>query len=236
MLFVTHHKCASSLASRYVIALCKLNDLTFYGTSHGNKVPSPAHDVSFLGNASYPYLAKRVTTGGVHIIRNPLNVVLSAYYSHLRTHKISNLPELAKQRSVLEQCSADEGIALTVAFCERNDFFKATPGPLCALRQWDYDDEQFTTIRMEDFKDRVDVALRRGLGKDAARYDWPEPEPYTFRAMSGGREPGMVDDHSAYRSGDPEAWRHELPRPIITYVRAHYRTILERFYPEALAD
>jgi hypothetical protein len=236
MLFVTHHKCASSLSGHYVHQFCGINNLSFFGHAKGDILPSARHDVSFLGNASYTFLAERVTAHGIHIIRNPLNVVLSAYYSHLRTHHVNGLPILAAQRGVLEQCSVEEGIALTMAFCERNDFYPATPGPLCALRQWNYDNDQFTTVRMEDFGDRIDLALADAMGPKAARYTWPEPHAFTFRAMSGGREPGVVDDRSPYRSGHPDAWRKELTKPIITYIRAHYRPILERFYPDALLN
>jgi hypothetical protein len=236
LLFLSHHKCASSLAGGYVRQFCATNNLSFFGNAKGNTLPSARHDVSFLGNASYPFLAERVTTRGIHIIRNPLNVVLSAYYSHLRTHHVIGLPMLAAQRGVLEQCSVEEGIALTLAFCERNEFYAATPGPLCALRQWNFDNDQFTTVRMEEFGDRIDLALAGAMGTKAARYTWPEPHAFTFRAMSGGREPGTVDDRSPYRSGHPDAWRKELSKPIIAYIRAHYRSILERFYPNALLD
>jgi hypothetical protein len=236
MLFVSHHKCASTLASRYIRQFCTLNNLSFFGSSKGDTLPSPRHEVSFLGNASYPFLAERVAGSGIHIIRNPLNIVQSAYYSHLRTHQIKTLPILAAQRRVLEQCSADEGKALTLAFCERNDFFPATPGPLCALRQWDFDDDRFRTVRMEDFQDRIDVTLANAIGAEAARYAWPDPNEFTFQAFSGGRDPGVIDENSAYRSGHPDAWRQELPKPIVNYIRTHYRPILERFYPSALLD
>lgn len=236
LLFVSHHKCASTLASRYVRQFCAINGLSFFGNARGNTLPSSSHDVSFLGNASYPFLAARVERGGVHIIRNPLNIVQSAYFSHLRTHQIATLPILAAQRSVLEQCSAEAGMALTLAFCERDDFFPGTPGPMCALRQWDFDDGKFTTVRMEDFAERIDLALKGALGPDLPAYAWPDAHDYTFRAMSGGRKPGEIDESSAYRSGHPDAWRSELPKPIIAYVRAHYRDVLNRFYPDALLD
>ena len=157
---------------------CGINNLSFFGHAKGDILPSARHDVSFLGNASYTFLAELVTAHGIHIIRNPLNVVLSAYYSHLRTHHVNGLPILAAQRGVLEQCSVEEGIALTMAFCERNDFYPETPGPLCALRQWNYDNDEFTTVRMEDFGDRIDLALADAMGPKAARYTWPEPHAF----------------------------------------------------------
>jgi hypothetical protein len=52
MLFVAHHKCASSLAAKYVREFCAVNSLSFFGNGKGNTLPSARHDVSFLGNAS----------------------------------------------------------------------------------------------------------------------------------------------------------------------------------------
>ncbi|MCP9851126.1 hypothetical protein [Cyanobium sp. Morenito 9A2] len=236
MLFVGHHKCASSLSSRYVKKFCEVNNLSFFGNGKGNTVPSGRHDVSFLGNASYPFLAERINGGGVHIIRNPLNVVQSAYYSHLRLHHTVGLSILAAQRRILEQCSGDEGMALTVAFCERSDFYPATPGPLCALRQWNFEDDHFKTVRMEDFGNQINHVFAGAIGAKAANYIWPEPHDFTFQAMSGGRDPGVIDENSPYRSGHPDAWRSELPKAVITYIRIHYQPLLERFYPEALLD
>ena len=237
MLFVTHHKCASTLSGRYVKQLCLDNNLTFYGTPRGNRPPSPDHDVNFLSNASYPFLNEHVTRRAIHIIRNPLNVAQSAYYSHLRSHPVKKtLPMLVTQRRVLEQCSPEEGKMLTVVFCERNDFFHLTPGPLCGLRQWDYDDNRFTTVRMEDYGDRIDLALSRAAAEQGADLTWPDAGAFTFKAMSGGRAPGMVDENSPYRSGHPDAWRTELPRGVIIYIREHFRPLLERFYPDSLVD
>lgn len=237
MLFVTHHKCGSTLSGRYVKQLCQDNGLTFSGSPRGDAPPSPSHDVSFRSNASYPFIRDYVGERAVHIIRNPLNVAQSAYYSHLRSHPVkANLPRLAAQRRVLEQCSAEEGKLLTIVFCDRNDFFENTPGPLCGIRQWNFDDERFVTIRMEDFGDRIDLAIAGAVGERGASLTWPDAEPFTFRAMSGGREPGQVDENSPYRTGHPDAWRRELPRGGIIYIREHFREILERFYPDSLLD
>jgi hypothetical protein len=125
---------------------------------------------------------------------------------------------------------------LTITFCERNDFFENTPGPLCALRQWNYDDQRFATLRMEDFGDRIDLAFRNALGSVADQYEWPDAAEFTFSAFSGGRQPGQIDENSPYRSGHPDTWRRELPKAGILYIREHYRGLLERFYPEALLD
>lgn len=240
MLFVTHHKCASTLSGRFVKQLCQLNGLTFSGSPRGDAPPSSRHEVNFRSNASYPFISRYVerTDGpAVHIIRNPLSVVQSAYYSHLRLHPVKeNLPRLAAQRRVLEQCSPEEGKLLTIVFCERNDFFEKTPGPLCGIRQWDFDDDRFATVRMEDFGERIDLAIRSAVGERAESLQWPDPEDFTFQAMSGGRKPGQVDEKSPYRSGHPDAWRTELPSAAIAYMREHFREVLERFYPGSLKD
>jgi hypothetical protein len=232
MLFLGHHKCASTLLGQYLVEFCTVNSLTYFASHLGSALPSSSHDVSFLTNASYGQIQAKARHG-VHVIRNPLNVVLSAFHSHLKTHPLVGWPELAVQRRVLQSCSQADGKMLTVAFCDRPDFYRETPGPLCALRQWDFDDDRFTTVRMEDFGISIGEVLRSTL---SGNYTWPSSAAFTFQALSGGREPGTIDETSHYRSGDPEQWRSELPSAAVAYVREHFRPLLERFYPDSLRD
>lgn len=123
---------------------------------------------------------------------------------------------------------------LTLAFVERDDFYKNTGGPLADLRRWDFSDPRIVTVRMEDFGENIGGVIRSAVGSAATGIQWPESDEFSFSRMSGGRKPGQVDSQSHYRSGSPEAWREELPPPVIDYIRTYYRSLLERYYPAAL--
>lgn len=234
MLFVSHHKCASGVVAQCLVQLCSLNGLSYFPSHWAEDAPSSLHDVTFLSNADYKRLGA-FKGRGVHIIRNPLDVIHSAYWSHLRTHPVDGWPELAAQREILTGLPAAEGMMLTLAFCEREDFYRNTPGPIAALRQWNFDDPRFVTVRMEDFGEDMVAVLATAAG-DLAKLHWPAPDQFTFQRISGGRAPGEVDASSHYRNGRANSWRQELPFPIIRYVRRHMEGTLRRFYPESLTD
>lgn len=228
----THHKFASTWLTRYVQEYCRLNQRTLFSSHKGRALPNDLVDVSVLTNASYDFIQDRIA-GGVHVIRNPMDLVVSAYYSHRQTHSLEGWPELSMQRALLRSLDDEFGMMATIAFLERADFHRDAAGPLYALRHWNLDDERFRTIRMEDVvqePDQLGREIQAALGGVI-----PPAEAFSFREFSG-RDPGDIDNGSHYRSGVPDRWRRDLPRPAVAYLRANFRPILERFYPESLSD
>lgn len=237
MIFLTHHKCASTLLHAWVAETARLNGLSFFTSHRGDHGPSPGHDISLLTNAVFAKIADGLGAGpAVHVIRNPLSITVSAYHSHLATHDDAGWPELAAQRAILREVSQAEGMMRTIAFCEDPAFYAATPGPFAQLASWNFDDPRIATVRMEDFGDDPAAVLRPALGEAGRALAMPDPAAFAFRALSGGRGQGDIDEASHYRSGDPDAWRRELPIAARAHLRTRYRALIEHFYPEALTD
>lgn len=235
MSILTHHKCASTFVGQYLARVCELNGLAMFSSHHGTAQPDETRDISFLSNAIYRRIAGAVTQSSLHIIRNPLDVIVSAYYSHRATHNTDGWAELSQQRGLLAALPKDDGIFLTLAFLERNDFYPRTPGPLAALRSWRFDDIRIRTVRMEDMVAEVNSVLGAFLiENNTAVVTLPASGEFSFERITGGRTPGKIDETSHFRSGLPGGWRNELPPSIVTYVRVHFRSLLERFYPDAL--
>lgn len=234
-LFLSHHKCATGWISRYLSALAAENGLS-YDQSHLS-FTLPTSQIVFLGNACYDFVRCKGMRG-CHIIRNPLSVLSSAYFSHLRTHPLEGWSQLAAQRRILRSVSRSVGFFLTLAFLERADFYTGAVGPLHGLRTWDYNDRAFLTLRIEDMVQEPSTYFRKtfaflGFDRDLRL---PDDNAFLFSALSGGRRVGETDNWSHYRSGDPEGWRRELPPTIIAYLVSHFRPMLERFYPDALEE
>lgn len=225
-----HHKCATRWAIEYFRDVSNQNGRTFFYIDPAEQRADPTFGVVLYANSTYAY-AKREGLRGVHFIRNPLNLVLSAYFSHLRTHAVDGWPQLQVQRGILQRVGFAEGLLLTVAFLERADINGATPGPLHALRTWDFSDAAFETVRVEDLTRRTSEVVGRLLPGWAL----PDENKYRFENFSGGRQPGVEDVGSHYRRADPDEWRQRLPDSIVVYVRETYRDLLMRFYPEAMA-
>ncbi len=196
----------------------------------------PLGDIVLLRNASYRFVKWRCSRG-CHIIRNPLSVLTSAYFSHHQTHGVEGWPELQAQRALLMSVERNTGFYLTLAFLERPDFYAGAVGPLYGLRAWDYDDPAYLTIRAEDVVLRPAEIMGgafdfMGVRRPKLRDD----QDFSFERFAGGRQTGQTDETSHFRNGHPTNWREHLPPAVVDYLVAHFRLLLERFYPESLSD
>lgn len=232
MLFLTHHKCASSWLTKYLQRVSELNDLTFSVTHNSDALP-PQSDIVALLNANYEYLHDKID-GGVHIIRNPFDLVCSAYYSHLTTHSVEGWKELAEQRSILKSVDKDIGLTLTAAFLARYHY-PGGIGPLVGMRTWNYLDSRFSNLRMEDVVQDVNGLVGARLEENfGPRIILPEDRDFKFDTFADNRRPGEIDQNSHYRSGVAGQWRDELPTFLVEYIGVQHRVIIENFYPEFL--
>jgi len=209
MFVFTHHKCASSWLAFFLKRVCEMNGLSLTRTHLSRAMPEPA-DIVLLTNVSYEFVRYQLNEG-IHIIRNPFDLLVSAYYSHKTT-------------------------LLTLAFIERSDFYDVALGPFAGLRQWDFTDQRFQTLRMEDLVANVNGILGSHLKKRFGEsLILPDPSEFNFERFANGRSPGDTDPLSHYRSGETGAWRKELPPHAVEYVRTHFADLLMKYYPEHLA-
>jgi hypothetical protein len=131
--------------------------------------------------------------------------------------------------------SSDEhdGFFLTLTFLERDDFDNGVVGPLHALRHWKFDDNRFCHLKMEDLVRNSASELGSVLQSRFVESKLPNADRYMFEAVTG-RQVGEIDNSSHYRSGKADQWRESLPDGIRMYIRSHYTSLLERFYPHSL--
>lgn len=235
--FYCNHKCGSSWFFKYLGDFARLNDLPFISTNRGwksyTKAELPTKAVILFRNSDYNSLTSECEAG-VRIIRHPMSIVTSAYYSHLNSHRLGDWKQLRAQREVLSRVDKDMGMALTVAFLEKSDFYFNSAGPLNALLNWSFDDKRFVTIKMEDFVDKPNELLQKSIvahGYDPIGFTLPVESKYTFEAMSG-RKVGEEDRHSHYRSGSPDDWKSQLPSAVITYLSSHFSDLLHKYYQD----
>jgi hypothetical protein len=213
----------------YFKAVASLNNVSFYNTDYTSHVRRAEAEIVFFGNSSYE-AADKEDLGGVHFVRNPLSLIISAYYSHLKTHPDDHWPELRKQRDLLQQVGRDEGMYLSATFLERTDINEGAIGPLASLRTWNYDDSRMTTVRIEDFCKRPSQTIQHLA--PLTHFALPPDSNFTFEHFSGGRPTGVLDANSYYRSGFTEEWMQISPPALIKYVQLYYTKLLVEYYPE----
>jgi hypothetical protein len=76
-----------------------------------------------------------------HVIRDPRDIIVSAYFSHRNSHPTDGLPHLAAHRAALQEASKEEGLLLEMDFSRHE---------LLELRGWDYSNPDILEIKMED--------------------------------------------------------------------------------------
>jgi hypothetical protein len=190
------------------------------------------HDIEILAytNADISYVGQLSAYRGVHVIRDPRDISVSAYFSHLSSHSDDYWPELTVHRERLSALPQDEGLLLDMEFTRtlRTDGFDLRP--FDAMADWDYARPGILEAKFEALvSDPVDGVTRllAGLGL-------PVPvdaiartaRAHTFKVLSGGREPGAEDPDSHYRRGMPGDWRQHFRQAHKDFFLANYPGLL----------
>ena len=87
-----------------------------------------------------------------HVVRDPRDVLVSAYFSHLGTHPTDNWPELEAHRAKLQTVSKEEGLMLEMEF-SRPTFDE--------FAQWDYDQPHVLELKMEEVTAAPEASFTR---------------------------------------------------------------------------
>lgn len=237
-----HHKCASTYLHRMILSkVCERVGLN-RGMVYSPEQFSGDLD-GFVRNSSYDFLCYtnadrkfvqqlQMPFRAVHVIRDPRDVLVSAYFSHLHGHPTKGWPELVEFRRKLQTLDAKEGLLAEI------DFIASLPTngyklkPLRNMVKWDYSDARVLELRYEEmisdpttFFTRMGRHLRisgsamavvvaaaghklwsapRRLS-DAELLDIVEASPFSKLAQ---RAPKI------YRKGQPGDWRHHFDDDI----------------------
>ncbi len=147
--FFGHHKCATTWISDILRLVCRDLGLEFAS------VHSPAlfdyrldtwvegNGIDFLAytNADIRYVERLEGFRGFHVIRDPRDIVVSAYFSHLLSHPTDEWKELVNHRKRLQRVSKDEGLFLEMNFRRREFEY---------LYNWNYCQPNVLELKMEN--------------------------------------------------------------------------------------
>ncbi|MCC6142695.1 MAG: sulfotransferase domain-containing protein [Candidatus Hydrogenedentes bacterium] len=172
-------------------------------------------------------LVKDVEFKAFHVVRDPRDILVSAYFSHLKTHPTENWPRLAEFRPKLQAVSKEEGIMMEFDFIR--DVFRR-------FRDWEVGDPRVIQFRLEDISQDYISHFRqayefiglfdRGL-KD--RHFLEVMEEMSFEKMSGGRKKGEENKDSHYRKGVHGDWQNHLTPEHIAYFKQEHNDLLVKY-------
>lgn len=219
--FFARHKCASGWQSEMLIDIAHRLGLQFgyvhneesFGHHIGRHVRDNGIGVLVFGNAQNSYLADLPPYRAYHVVRDPRDLLVSAYFSHRNSHELQAWLE-AHRKSLLEVDEV-EGLHLQMDFWLMEYM-------LNQMREWDFGNSNVFELRYEDLIAEPHLQLRRAyefiglfdLGLTDSAFDVVLRQ-HSFEYKSGGRQPGESDVHSHYRRGVPGDWRnHFLPEHV----------------------
>lgn len=134
-----HHKCASTWFASILHATCQ--DLGFSWNTIG-KIHQRCEDpLDFLlfRNATKEIIPSGKIRG-FHVIRDPRDILVSAYFSHLYSHPTDVWEQVSGVRKQLSDLNVEEGLLFEMDFIQE---------VLDSIFDWDYGNENILELKME---------------------------------------------------------------------------------------
>ncbi|HMD96036.1 MAG TPA: sulfotransferase domain-containing protein [Terriglobia bacterium] len=227
-----HHKCGSTWILKVMLDVCQAVNLVAYENHYehcfGGDIVNyrRQHHFDFWAytNADYAFI-RPINTIGFHVVRDPRDVVVSGYFSHLKTHSDEGWPRLRFYRPYLQSLSKEEGLMREMEF---SGVF------LQHMLSWDYDAKpSILELKFEDMILKPFDLFKKVLehlsimeGKIACGVLTSILEKYSFKNLSGGRSPGQEDMSNHYRRGVHGDWRNHFTKKHIAYFKSLYNPLL----------
>jgi hypothetical protein len=235
-----HHKAASDWARSIVMDVCDALGLrsAYHRQEYGEDLKAFAEKerAHFL---IYPNANMELVRGrlgdyrGFHIVRDPRDMAVSAYFSHLNSHPDKSFPRLAEHRETLKKVPKEEGLLQELS----------RPYVFRCMATWDYAQPHVLELKMEQLIRDPYEGYRRvfsflGLMEGDGGFQYPHPSKLTagrlrdvlaendFKVKADGRKPGEEDAQSHYRKGVPGDWKNHFTERHKEFFKSRYNDLL----------
>ena len=242
--FFGHHKCGTTTIQLVLKCVCEALGLR-YQSYHSplqfdgdlpRCIRDDAIDVVAHVNAFYDHVAPIEDLVGFHVVRDPRDLVVSGYFSHLYSHPTEGWPALSAHRKALESVSKSEGILLEIDFESK---------VLNNIRFWNYSDPRIQELRFETmaldpdrfWRGLFDALFPRVEEGGQVTYQVLNRDlqldrlldcvrSHSFERLAGQRQVGEEDPKHHYRKGLPGDWRNHFGRREAEYFAKHHADLL----------
>jgi hypothetical protein len=163
---------------------------------------------------------------GIHIIRDPRDMLVSSYFSHLKSHPDDGWPELTNHRILNQKLSQENGLIEEINFC--GQFFKH----MYSVKKYEHKHDVLT-IKFEDLIARQTEIFETILAHlEINLCEFPDNtltailEQHEFQKMSEGRKEGEENTDHHYRKGIAGDWKNYFTNPIKEVFKAKHQELL----------
>lgn len=262
-----HHKCASTWTTMLIERLCAEMGIK-YGVAYRPVLDKYNSVQDYIDQNNIRFLIipeamreklEEITEPfrGFHIIRDPRDITVSAYFSHLYSHPVKNFENLDTHRNEIKKLEKEEGISEEIGFCE--PYFNN-------MINWDYDRNEILELKFEDMLESPKDFFLNAFDHVGIIDHNPKPEtspkvkklsnrlynrykPYyfisfprdiiskerlfelmdsqRFEKLTGGRKRGQEDVRSHYRKGIANDWVNHLTAKHLDMINDKYPNLLE---------
>ena len=142
-----HPKAGSTWIGGLMAGICRAMGLKyFYGqlslpSTNSEQLREEGYQALISQNSCYEKVEGLGPIRGFHMIRDPRDIIVSAYFSFLKTHPIGNDDYILKMRNKLQQVDKNVGLILAMNFQERE---------ILAMKGWNYSNPSIMEVKYED--------------------------------------------------------------------------------------
>jgi len=188
--------------------------------------------ISFVNNSRYEKLFHHMTGPykGFHIVRDPRDIIVSGYFSHLHSHPVKNrwgTEYLIEHRRWLESVSKNQGLLEEI---KRG--YALNP-----ISRWNYNNPDILEVKFEiltlnpgqyfgNILDHLDIKIQRDHLDSII-------ELFSFKRLSGGRSQGEENVKSHFRKGIPGDWKNHFNKDHIDLFKEKWGDLLIKLKYEA---
>jgi hypothetical protein len=244
MTYFGHHKCASVWIHAILNEVCKelskkieyVHSPKQFNRDLKNFIEENRIDFLTYANADIEFVSQLENFKGFHVIRDPRDIAVSSYFSHLHSHSTDNWAALVKHREKLQNLQKSEGLFLDIEFI--------TPG-FKRLEKWNYTLPNVMEVKMEeltqdpynkfveifDFLGIIDkktswLPIKLKPGKIASKKLAKILRKKRFSVLSGGRKPGKENAKHHFRKGVPGDWVNHFNEDHKKYFKKKFNPLL----------
>lgn len=253
-----HHKAATTWILKIINQVSKeiaIKHVHFHSPKMfdfdlGKKIVEIALDFFSFTNADINYVTPVIDSiKGFHVVRDPRDIVVSAYFSYLNSHPSTHWPELVAHREKLKGLNKDDGLMFLM---ENINSIEVDGVPLSlfdSMMAWDYQLPNVMELRFEElianpyklflkifkFLDILDDS-EKALSSSKAKIRG-EKKINILKAMAiiyrndfefiaKGRKPGEENVNHHFRKGLPGDWVNHFNDEHKRYFKEHYNKLL----------